>query len=302
MHLSHSCPSKLPRALQLTAALESVNQACAWRSWYGPARPIMSMSTPSSPRLTLKQAKVVTLALSLCALSAGTPLLAAACTPKTPPTPDVDAAVAPLPGPAANSSSGSGGPSTPSGSNATAAAASASSSTNSASAANDAKPAALVDAGDPGALPQTKDKPPASSEALTARAAALWDGITHDDPDRAMPFFFPVTAYEQVKAIPSPAGDWRRRLVAAYKRDIHGLNKRLVDTKAVDSAKFVRLDVPDERARWVEPNEESNKLGYYRVYGTRIIYEVDGKEKSLEISSLISWRGEWYVVHLTGFK
>ncbi len=117
-----------------------------------------------------------------------------------------------------------------------------------------------------------------------------------------MPFFFPVTAYEQVKAIPSPAGDWRRRLVAAYKRDIHGLNKRLVDTKAIDSAKFVRLDVPDERARWVEPNEESNKLGYYRVYGTRIIYEVDGKEKSLEISSLISWRGEWYVVHLTGFK
>jgi len=38
------------------------------------------------------------------------------------------------------------------------------------------------------------------------------------------------------------------------------------------------------------------------VYGTRLIYEVKGKERSLEVTSLISWRGEWYVVHLTGFK
>ncbi len=115
-----------------------------------------------------------------------------------------------------------------------------------------------------------------------------------------MPFFFPVTAYEQVKAVGSPASDWRRRLVAAYKRDIHALHKRLGDK--AESAKLVRLDVPDERARWVEPDEEYNKLGYYRVYGTRIVYEVDGKERTFDISSLISWRGEWYVVHLTGFK
>jgi hypothetical protein len=160
--------------------------------------------------------------------------------------------------------------------------------------------AVAVDGGDPGSLPQTRDKPAASSPALDARAAALWEGIVHDDPDRALPAFFPVTAYEQVKAIAFPASDWRRRLVAAYKRDIHGLNKRLGDK--AEAAKLVRLDVPDERARWVEPNEESNKLGYWRVYGTRIVYEVDGKEKSLDVSSLISWRGEWYVVHLTGFK
>src|SRR5690606_19295400 len=106
-------------------------------------------------------------------------------------------------------------------------------------------------------------------------------------------FFFPVSAYEQVKALASPASDWRRRLVAAYKRDIHGLRKRLGDRAT--SATFVRLDVPDERARWVEPNEEWNKLGYWRVYGSRLVYQVDGKERALDISSLISWRGEWYV-------
>ena len=158
----------------------------------------------------------------------------------------------------------------------------------------------VVDAGDPGSLPQTRDRPPAPSPALDARAAALWDAIVHDEPERALPFFFPVTAYEQVKAIHSPASDWRRRLVAAYKRDIHGLHERL--GKKAESATFVRLDVPDERARWIEPDEEYNKIGYWRVYGSRIVYAVDDKERSLDISSLISWRGEWYVVHLTGFK
>ncbi len=153
---------------------------------------------------------------------------------------------------------------------------------------------------DPGMLPQTKDKPAPSSATLDARASALWDGIVNDDPDRAMPFFFPVTAYEQVKAIATPASDWRRRLVSAYKRDVHGLAKRL--GSHAKSARLIRLEVPEERARWIEPNEEMNKLGYWRVYGTRIVYEVDGRERSFDVSSLISWRGEWYVVHLTGFK
>lgn len=221
-------------------------------------------------------------------------LVAAACTPGTPPAPaGVDAAVAPLPGPSSAASAGPADAASP--------AASASADAGASSPASPSSVASsAVDAGDPGSLPQTRDRPPAKSPALDARAAALWDGIASDDPDKAMPFFFPVTAYEQVKAISSPASDWRRRLVAAYKRDIHALHKRLGDK--AESAKLVRLDVPDERARWVEPDEEYNKLGYWRVYGTRIVYEVDGKERSFDISSLISWRGEWYLVHLTGFK
>jgi hypothetical protein len=219
-------------------------------------------------------------------------LLGVGCTRGAPPSPPgVDAAVSPLPGPLTSGAiplAAEGGATATSGSAAIAASALASST----------PPG--VDAGDPGSLPQTRDRPTPASPALEARATTLWDAIVHDDPDRGIPFFFPVSAYEQVKAIPSPASDWRRRLVAAYKRDVHGLNKRLGEK--AESAKLVRFDVPDERARWVEPNEESNKLGYWRVYGTRIIYELDGKERALEISSLISWRGEWYVVHLTGFK
>lgn len=163
-----------------------------------------------------------------------------------------------------------------------------------------AAPAPAADAIDPGTLPHTRDKPEASSDALDARAAALWDAIVHDDPERAMPFFFPLTAYEQVKAVGSPAADWKRRLVTAYERDVHALHQRLGRDPSL--AKLVRIDVPTGRARWMDPGEEYNKLGYWRVYGTRIFYEVGGRERSFDVTSLISWRGEWYVVHLTGFK
>jgi hypothetical protein len=153
---------------------------------------------------------------------------------------------------------------------------------------------------DPGALPQTRDRPKAEGPAFEARAAALWEAIVTDSPERALPFFFPVKAYEQVKAIPRPESDWKHRLVAAYSRDIHALHKKLGDDPK--SAKLVRLEVPSGGGRWVEPDEETNKLGYFRVYGSRLRYEVEGKERSFEVKSLISWRGEWYVVHLSGFK
>ncbi|MBS2015873.1 MAG: hypothetical protein JST00_23495 [Deltaproteobacteria bacterium] len=212
-----------------------------------------------------------------------------ACQRGEPPAPTtVDAAVAPLPAPQGEAA-------------ATADADAGARAATPSSAAPPASAAAAVDAGpDPGTLPQTKDKPEASGAAFDARVAALWDAIVTDDADKGLPAFFPVTAYEQVKAIGNPAGDWRRRLVAAYKRDIHALHKRLGETPS--DAKLVRAEVPQDRARWIDPGEESNKLGYYRVYGTRIYYTLDGKERSFDVSSLISWRGEWYVVHLTGFK
>lgn len=152
---------------------------------------------------------------------------------------------------------------------------------------------------DPSTLPQTRDVP-APTGAVEARAAALWDAIVKDEPERAMPFFFPVGAYEQTKAIAHPSADWKHRLVSAYTRDVHALHDKL--GKKADKATFVGLEVPTERARWVEPGEEGNKTGYWRVYGARLRYEIDGRSGSFDVTSMISWRGEWYVVHLAGFK
>ncbi len=161
-----------------------------------------------------------------------------------------------------------------------------------------AAPSASAPPIDPATLPQTHDEP-TDNDALRARAEALWEGIQNDDPDRAMAFFFPRAAYEQVKAIPDPARDWRWRLVAHYKRDIHAAHVSL--GRQATAARMIGLEL-GARPRWVEPGEEGNKLGYWRVYGSRLRYAVEGQERTLEITSLISWRGEWYVVHLSGFS
>ncbi len=155
---------------------------------------------------------------------------------------------------------------------------------------------------DAGALPQTRDRPSASGAEHEARVRAFWEGLVADDPDRALDFFFPVAAYAQVKDVANPLGDWRRRLVHNFERDVHALHAGLGQ-----DPELVGLEVPDARARWVEPGEEYNKLGYYRVYGTVLRWTsrgANGTRRAHEapVSSLISWRGTWYVVHLTGFK
>jgi hypothetical protein len=151
-----------------------------------------------------------------------------------------------------------------------------------------------------GKLPQTRAKPEPSGAAFDARVRALFDGIAHDDVERAMPFFFPLSAYAQVKAIANPSADWHQRLVAHYARDIHALHAKLGPNAA--HAQFEGADVPMARARWVDPNEEYNRIGYYRVYGTKLRGTLDGAPVVVDVTSLISWRGEWFVVHLTGVK
>jgi hypothetical protein len=152
---------------------------------------------------------------------------------------------------------------------------------------------------DPATLPQTRDMP-APVGAVEQRARSLFEAIVKDDPELGMPFFFPLGAYEQTKAVAHPAADWKHRLVANYTRDIHALHKKL--GSRASKAVFIGLDVPTENARWVEPGEEGNKGGYYRVFGARLRYEISGRSAAFDITSMISWRGEWYVVHLSGFK
>jgi hypothetical protein len=38
------------------------------------------------------------------------------------------------------------------------------------------------------------------------------------------------------------------------------------------------------------------------VLHSQLRFETKGKEESIDVTSLISWRGQWYVVHLLGFK
>ena len=156
--------------------------------------------------------------------------------------------------------------------------------------------------GDDGALlPQTHDEPRVSSKWFQAGVHALFDAIRKDDPRIAEPFFFPIQAYRAVKAIADPDRDYERRLLANFRRDVHDYHAKLGAGAA--EARFAGIDVPVERMRWMEPHTEGNKLPYFRVTRSRLRYDTpSGKAASLEVTSFISWRGEWYVVHLNGFE
>jgi hypothetical protein len=155
-------------------------------------------------------------------------------------------------------------------------------------------------AADPGALPQTDEQPSASGATFTAGVGDLWEAIRQDKPELALPFFFPKSAYLQVKAISDPAGDYQNRLIANYEEDIHTLHAQL--GADATNAQYVGISVPDSQAVFVQPGEESNKGSYWRVYGTTMQYQVDGQTGSFPVTSMISWRGEWYVVHLGAIR
>jgi hypothetical protein len=160
--------------------------------------------------------------------------------------------------------------------------------------------APAASASDPGALPQTDDRPTASGTTFTDGVHALWEAIRQDQPELGLPFFFPKSAYLQVKAISDPASDYQNRLIANFDQDVHTLHAQLGNNAA--DAQFAGITVPDDQAVLVQPGEESNKLSYWRVYGTTMQYTVNGLSGSFPVTSLISWRGEWYVVHLGAIR
>jgi hypothetical protein len=145
---------------------------------------------------------------------------------------------------------------------------------------------------------QTSARPTARDSVLQAEMTDLWAGVVSGHPDLAMPAFFPLVAYEQVKAIADPAADWQNRLVAEFREDVAAAHNLLGDRAR--QAALVEVIVPDPAADWISPGVCSNGIGYWHVANARLVYRVDGRIMSFGISTLISWRGRWYVVHLGG--
>lgn len=89
--------------------------------------------------------------------------------------------------------------------------------------------------------------------------------------------------------------------MAAFARNIAEYHKRLGSSAA--GARWLRVEVPEASVKWMKPGSEGNRVGYHRVLRSKLVLGLaDGKERAFEITSMISWRGEWYVVHLNGFQ
>jgi hypothetical protein len=158
----------------------------------------------------------------------------------------------------------------------------------------------LLDA-DGKALAQTEARPSSSSASFQRRIDAVAHAIISGDAEPALIAFFPLVAYQQVKDVAKPERDYKFRLVANFKRDVLEYHQAL-GTSAAD-AKFAGVTLSEQDAKWMAPGSEGNKVGYFRVLRARLRFTLPtGRSRDFELTSLISWRGEWYVVHLHGFK
>jgi hypothetical protein len=141
-------------------------------------------------------------------------------------------------------------------------------------------------------LPQTGAVPRTDDAAFGAAVHDIWLAVTTGDPSYALPAFFPEKAYEQVKAIADPEADWQGRLWYEFTLDLAAAHK-LVPRNAV----LVKVVVPAEYAQWIGVGACYNKAGYWHVPGARVVYRTGSDTRSFGIASLISWRGDWYLVH-----
>jgi len=145
---------------------------------------------------------------------------------------------------------------------------------------------------------QTRARPPASSGVFRAEMTDLWAAIASGRASLGLPAFFPLVAYEQVKAIADPAADWHSRLAAEYKQDVLAAHGLLGHTAR--HSQLIRVIIPESDADWIDPGVCDNGVGYWHVANSRLVYRAGGQVRSIGISTLISWRGRWYVVHLGG--
>jgi hypothetical protein len=148
----------------------------------------------------------------------------------------------------------------------------------------------------PGSLPQTSQLPSAATAWFREEMAVLWRSIQTDRPMTAISSFFPEAAYAQVKAIADPGADFRARLLRDFALDVHAAHALL--GAGAGNARLVTVDVPGGFAHWVPPGACYNRVGYYEVPNSRILYTEGAQARSFGIASMISWRGAWYVVHL----
>jgi hypothetical protein len=156
------------------------------------------------------------------------------------------------------------------------------------------KPSALpVGPANAGKLPQTSVLPKTKSTAFNNAVHDLWLALTTGDPNYARPAFFPEKAYEQVKAIADPQGDWQGRLWLDFTLDLAAARKLVKP-----GATLVKVITPTQYEQWIPDGACYNSTGYWHLPGSRLVYRQGGVTHSFGIASFISWRGDWYLIHL----
>jgi hypothetical protein len=161
-------------------------------------------------------------------------------------------------------------------------------------------PLAATDAGSPAeAAPTVADNKVSPSEGpeLQERARGLFEAIVKDEPERGEAFWFPREPFVPLKDVKDPGKYWDQ-LHRTYVSDIHALHRK---RKSWEGAEYVTFE-GWSRPKWVPAGDEANKIGYHRAFHGRLRYKAGGEDGEVDVHTIITWQGRWYVTHLRKFK
>ena len=139
--------------------------------------------------------------------------------------------------------------------------------------------------------------PALASDELSERAGRLFDAIKQGRPELGDAFFFPREPFLPLKDVQDP-GRYYAELIRAYHQNIKDLHTR---RKSWEGAALRGFKI-DEEPKRVPPGREWNKIGYFRTRHAKLEYEVAGHRRFIEVHTLISWEGHWYVTHLSSIR
>lgn len=153
---------------------------------------------------------------------------------------------------------------------------------------------------DVGTLPQTHALPSVTSPTLALRLQAFLNSIASGRLKPGLTAFFPLTAYLQTKSGGGNDYDWHYRLVTHYANDLATLHRSLDPSGR--HLTFVSASTP-LGAVWITPGIEENKGSYYRTLNATVSYRfgTTGAIHTTRVLCMISWRGQWYIVHILSF-
>ncbi len=151
----------------------------------------------------------------------------------------------------------------------------------------------------PAAAPFAADNnlPPTEGPELQERAKGLLEAVIQDDAKLADPFWFPKEPFIPLKDVKGPDKYWEQ-LHRTYGSDVHALHKK---RKSWSNVVFEKFEI-GSKPKWVKPGDEANKIGYHRSFHGKLHYTVEGKSESIDVHTVITWQGRWYVTHLRKFK
>jgi hypothetical protein len=143
-------------------------------------------------------------------------------------------------------------------------------------------------------LPQTLTEPSLGAP-LTTLADSLFADIATNNVAGAERLFLPLPIFLRIKQEPNPSGDWRARLLRWFTNDLVVYHHFLF---AQGTPRLLRVTTSSRDASVIQPGWCYNKAPYWHLRGVRFVFESGGVIHSVAICSLVSWRGQWYVVHL----